>query len=187
VVTSREVPAALAQLGMPVVELGGIEVEDARAILRDKCLDGDECAWSELVERFDGNGLVLRMVADSIRQLFNGDIGEFMEQIPCGTIVGGIRRLLASQFNRLSSIEMDIVCFLADAREALSFSEITAELGPHTSLSIVLEAIESLRHRSFIKSCGPSRGFTLRSVVREYATSELVVSDQPATLLARVA
>jgi transcriptional regulator with XRE-family HTH domain len=187
VLTTREVPAALAQLGVPVVELGGIEVEDARAILRDKSLDGDDCAWSDLVERFDGNGLVLRVVGDSIRQLFNGDIGEFMQQIPTGTIVGGIRRLLDSQFDRLSSIEVDIVCFLADAPEALSFSEITAEFVPHTSLSNVLEAIESLRHRSFIKSGGPSHGFTLRSVVREYATSELDVSDQPATLLARVA
>jgi transcriptional regulator with XRE-family HTH domain len=175
VVTTREVPAALVPLGTPLVELGGIEMQDVRAILRDKCLHGDDCAWSELVERFDGNGLVLRVVGDSIRQLFNGDISEFMELIPRGTLVSGIRRLLDCQFNRLSPVEVDIVSLLADARVALSFAEISARLVPRASLSTVLEAIESLRHRSFIKSSGPSHGFTLRSVVREYATSELVV------------
>jgi hypothetical protein len=34
-----------------VVELAGLEVGDARAMLHDKCLEGDDGAWSDLVER----------------------------------------------------------------------------------------------------------------------------------------
>jgi transcriptional regulator with XRE-family HTH domain len=182
VLTSRDIPSVLVQSGTPLVELGGLEVEDARAMLDDKSLAGDDRVWSELVERFGGNALVLRVVGDSIRQLFNGDIAEFMEQVPSGTMVGGIRRLLDSQFYRLTQAEREIVRLLAIARDPVSFAQISAALIPRTCLSHVLEAIESLRHRSFIESAASSYGFTLRSAVREYVTSQLEgVADNETT------
>jgi hypothetical protein len=57
--------------------------------------------------------------------LFNGDIAEFMEQVPSGTMVGGIRRLLQSQFGRLTPVEVEIVRLLANAPDPVSFAEIS--------------------------------------------------------------
>src|SRR5207237_2827928 len=81
-ITSREAPPELSQLrGSPavhVLELGGLTVTDARALLRAKEMRGDEGDWASVVGRYGGNGLALKIVGESISQVFGGDIGEFM-------------------------------------------------------------------------------------------------------------
>jgi hypothetical protein len=173
VLTSRDLPSSLVHSGAEVLELGGLGVDDARHLLRDQSLVGDERAWSELVYRYGGNGLALRLVAQSIRQLFDGDIASFMEQFPTGTF-GGIRRLLETQMCRLSATEIEIVRLLAVKRQPASFAELSAKLAPRASRTVVLEAIEALRHRSMVELGGLQHGFRLPSVMLEYATDQLV-------------
>src|SRR5215212_8867002 len=62
IVTSREEPSELGPLRgergpVRALDLGGLDVEDGRALLRDKQLNGDEAAWHGLVGRYGGNGL----------------------------------------------------------------------------------------------------------------------------------
>ena len=59
--TSREAPPELGQLGgehaaVHAMELGGLRVAEARSLLADKRLVGDEAAWTSLVTRYGGNG-----------------------------------------------------------------------------------------------------------------------------------
>ena len=149
-------PPSLVQSGAEVVELAGLGVDEAKSLLREAWLEGDERAWSDLVERYGGNPLALQLVADSIRQLFDGDIGTFTEQVPTGTLVGSIRRLLDSEFQRLSPIEIDVARLLALNREPMTFAEISTQLAQAGSRSVLLEAVEALRHRSLLQpaACG---------------------------------
>src|SRR5262249_41654865 len=73
-VTSREVPLSVAHTAARVVEIGGLELVDARQLLLDKSLSGDDEAWTQLVSRYGGNGLALRVVGEAIRSVFGGDI-----------------------------------------------------------------------------------------------------------------
>ena len=172
-VTSRDVPPSLVQSGAEVVELAGLGVDEAKSLLREAWLEGDERAWSDLVERYGGNPLALQLVADSIRQLFDGDIGTFTEQVPTGTLVGSIRRLLDSEFQRLSPIEIDVARLLALNREPMTFAEISTQLAQAGSRSVLLEAVEALRHRSLLQPAACRQGFALQSVVLEYVTDAL--------------
>src|SRR5262249_25022418 len=106
-ITSREEPAELGPLlgeRRPVraVEIAGFGTDDGRALLHDKELDGDDVAWHALIERYGGNGLALRVVGETTRELFGGSIAEYLEfaNATTGVMVGGVRQLLGAQVQR---------------------------------------------------------------------------------------
>src|SRR6185436_9932731 len=93
------------------LELAGFGTDDGRALLDDKQLDGDDAAWQALVERYGGNGLALRVVGETTRELFGGSIAEYLEfaTSTAGVMVGGVRQLLGAQIARLSDLEQEVL------------------------------------------------------------------------------
>ena len=60
-----------------------------------------------LIERYGGNPLAFKIVAQTIVELFGGEIAPFLEQ---GEVVfGSVRELLDEQFARLSAARADRV------------------------------------------------------------------------------
>jgi WD40 repeat protein/transcriptional regulator with XRE-family HTH domain len=178
-VTSREAPPELAVLGGGAVrrlQLGGLGVAEGRVLLAEKQLSGTDEEWATLVARVGGNGLALKVVGESIHDLFDGDIAGFLEQAGEQSIVGGIRRLLAEQIERSSELEQKLLRVLAVEREAVSLSELIGDLGPRVRPAAALEAVEALRRRSLVERAGTTgvAAFTLQSVVLEYVTDRLV-------------
>src|SRR5438132_493613 len=142
VLTSREAPPELATLGSgPAVRalgLGGLGVAEAQALLSDKHLSGDEAGWAQLVGKYGGNGLALKLAAETIYQVFGGDIASFinLEQAGPGTTLGGIRRLLETQVEqRLSHLEQDLLRWIAIEREPVALAKLLTELGPSVGRS----------------------------------------------------
>jgi transcriptional regulator with XRE-family HTH domain len=108
VLTSREAPPELAVLDggrARTFHLGGLGVDEAQVLLAPKHLVGTSEQWAELNARFGGNGLALKVVGETILELFGGDIGAFIEETGAASIFGGIRRLLDEQIERSSGIE----------------------------------------------------------------------------------
>src|SRR6266516_1716428 len=116
--------------------------------------------------------LALKIVAQTIVDLFDGQIAPFLEQ---GEVVfGGVRALLDEQYARLSAAEQSVLVWLAIVREPVTVQEVLAVLSAPLPSPQVLEAVESLRRRSLIEP-GPRQGsFTLHSVVMEYVTARLI-------------
>ncbi len=185
VVTSREAPPELAVLGghrSRRLELSGLGVAEGQVLLADKRLSGSSEHWANLIGRFGGNGLALKLVGESIREVFDGDIATFLEESGSGTIFGGIRRLLAEQVVRSSALEQKVLRVLAAEREPVKIAELLADVSPRAARGDVVEAIEALRRRSLIERVegyGVS-AFTLQSVVLEFVTDHLVegVADE---------
>jgi hypothetical protein len=181
VLTSRESPRELALVvggAARAVVLEGLGVDDAHRLLAPKQLLGSEQQWIALNERFGGNGLALKVVGESIRELFGGEIGAFLEMEATGasSVFGGTRRVLAEQIDRGSALEQHVLRLLAVEREPLSIGTLVAELGPAVGSGAVLEAVEALRRRSLVErtEAGASTGFTLQSVVLEFVTNRIV-------------
>jgi WD40 repeat protein len=179
VVTSREAPPELAVLSggaVRTLQLGGLGIAEGQVLLADKQLSANPTDWANLISRFGGNGLALKVVGESIREVFGGDIGAFLDESGVGTIVGGIRRLLAEQIERSSALEQDLVTELAVEREPVTVAHLIADMGPRVARGDVLEAVEALRRRSLIEGVKTdgSAAFTLQSVVLEYVTDRLV-------------
>jgi WD40 repeat protein/transcriptional regulator with XRE-family HTH domain len=182
--TSREVPPELAVLGGGVrgLELRGLGTAEAQALLADKQLQAESATWVSLVDRYNGNGLALKIVGETIRQVYDGDVAGFLGDAVAtyGTVFGGIRRLLDAQAERLSPVERDILTRLAVQREPISVAEVSREMAPSVGRSAVVEAIETLRRRSLVERGEPGVTFTLQSMVLEYVTDRLVetVADE---------
>jgi len=151
--------------------LSGLAQENAQEIFKDKDLSITAEQGRALVEQYAGNPLALKIVATTIKELFNGDITEFLEQ---GTVFfGDIYNLLDQQFNRLSTVEKQIMFWLAINREWVSLSELREDIIPAVAPRSLLEALESLQLRSLIENTH-TVGFTQQPVIMEYVTERLI-------------
>jgi WD40 repeat protein len=172
--TTREKPKEVAILegerhSVRSLQLEGLRKE-GQEIFKEKGLSGSELELNALSDRYAGNPLALKVVATTIRDLFEGNISEFLSQEKA--VFGDIRDVLDQQFERLSALEKEIMYWLAIAREPISLSELREDFVLQVSPLQLLEALESLSRRSLIEK-NASR-FTQQSVVMEYVTSRLI-------------
>ncbi len=175
--TSREKPADLVPLEgsrSPVraVRLAGLDGRAGAQLLAEQDVAGSPHDRERLVEVYRGNPLALKIVAQTIVELFGGEIVPFLEQ---GEVVfGGMRELLDEQFERLSAFEQTVFSWLAILREPVSLKELLAVLSTPRDRVQVLEALDGLGRRSLIERGQRPGSFTLQSVVLEYATARLI-------------
>ncbi len=123
-----------------------------------------------LCDRYGANPLALKIVSASIRELFDGNIGAFLQEDT--VIFNGLRRLLDQQFERLSALEQGVMYELAINREWTTSTELTEDIVPAVPRKNLLEALESLSWRSLIEH--KSVSYTQQPVVMEYVTEQLV-------------
>ncbi|MBA3871231.1 MAG: helix-turn-helix domain-containing protein, partial [Anaerolineae bacterium] len=185
--TSREKPEGLsAQEGsrspVRVLRLAQLDVGACEQLLAEKNISGSASEQGRLIEAYTGNPLAIKIVMQTIVDLFDGEIGLFLEQ---GEVIyGDVRELLNQHFMRLSSLEQSVLLWLAILREPAALDELLRVLVTPVPKARILEAIESLFRRSLIER-GQRRGsFTLQSVVLEYVTSR-IVSDASEAIQAR--
>jgi len=175
ILTSREKSVGIAvkegkTLPVRSLRMTGLPLVEAQKILRDKGVVGSEDESKQLIERYSGNPLALKIAATSISSLFGGDIRKFLDQ---GTVIfGDLWDLLDRQFNRLSPAEKEIMHRLANYRDSMSFSELRENCSGSISPQELLEALESLVCRSLIER--HSTSFTQQSVVVEYLSARAI-------------
>jgi WD40 repeat protein/transcriptional regulator with XRE-family HTH domain len=175
--TSREKPAELVALEgsrLPVrsLRLTGLDAAVGARLLAEKDVADMPAERERLIERYGGNPLALKIVAQTIVDLFDGEVAPFLEQ---GEVVfGGVRQLLAEQFERLSPLEQMALRWLAILREPVTLDDLVARLSTPLSRIQMLEVVEALRRRSLLERGQQPGSFTLHSVVLEFATEQLI-------------
>jgi WD40 repeat protein len=175
--TSREKPATIAPLEghrSPVrtLQLAGLDTDAATQLLDEKRVTPSIVERTQLVALYQGNPLALKMVAQTIVDVFGGAITPFLDQ--GDVIFGGVRDLLDQQFARLSVLEQTVVLWLAVLREPVSLHDLLNVFRMPTTAALLLEAVEGLRRRSLIEQGQRMGSFTLQSVVLEYITARLI-------------
>lgn len=175
ILTSREKPRGLGakegeQRPIRSLRLTGLPQAEGRAILAAKGCSASEAETQVLVEHYAGNPLALKIVATTIQELFDGNIAQFLQQDV--VIFGDISDLLEQQFNRLSTLEQQVMYWLAVNREWVSLSELQTDIVPAVTARSLLEALESLQQRSLIEKQAIT--FTQQPVVMEYVLDRLI-------------
>ena len=182
VLTSREKPRELAaweggMLPVRSLQMDGVEIADGQAILTAKglALSDSKDHGEELIRRYVGNPLALKLVATTIQELFNGDIEQFLSEDTL--IFDDICTLLDQQFDRLSALEKQVMYWLAINREPTSIQALNEDVIPTVldapvSKSKLLDTLRSLGNRSLIEKTAGK--FTQQPVVMEYLTNQLV-------------
>ena len=155
------------------LRLAGLETSACEQILGERGVVGSEQERERLIEWYGSNPLALKIVAQTIVELFGGEIAPFLEQ---GEVVfGGVRELLAEQFDRLSAGTNRARSYgWRSCASRSPLEELLDVQGIPSPRVQVLEALEALRRRSLIEPGKLPGSFTLQSVVLEYATARLI-------------
>src|SRR5262249_49948860 len=131
------------------LRLAGLDASASEQLLAEKDVMGSTSERARLIEAYAGNPLALKIVAETILELYGGEIAPFLEQ---GAVVfRSVRELLDEQFARLSADEQTVVLWLAILREPVSIEEVLVALATPLPRAQVLDALEALRRRSLIE------------------------------------
>ena len=182
-VTSRERPHDLAHLeedtpAVRFLSLSGLPIDAGCQMLAARGVDGDAATLADLVQRYSGNPLALKLAAETVDSLFAGDLPAFLQAD--ARIYGDIRDVLDEQFARLSSLERELLIWLAVVREPVSYTVFRDLLAQPPAPRLVLEATRSLQRRSLLETY--EEGLGLQNVVLEY-TTELLIENMGRALI----
>ena len=174
--TSREKPKEIAQLegkSRPVrsLELAGLSVAEGKQIFTEI---GEFAAtaseWQQLVAFYNGNPLVLELVAKHVSEVFDGEIAAFLHE---GTpLFHDLRDLLDWHFDRLSEPEQEIMYWLAINREPVAIAELKADILSPIAKEQVSATLQLLQRHFPLERKG--NRFTHQPVVMEYMTNRLI-------------
>ncbi|MGK7889697.1 MAG: NB-ARC domain-containing protein [Leptolyngbyaceae cyanobacterium] len=170
ILTGWEKPKEVARLegqNRPVrsMRVKGLD-QGASEILAEQGLQ-DKQIWDDLIMAYRGNPLALKIIAATIKDLFGGSVTEFLDQNTF--YLGDFTYLLYKQFERLSSLEREIMAILAQG-SPLELGTLRQAIATDTSTSDTLKALESLGRRSLIEKVATPSGtqFTLQPMMMKY-------------------
>lgn len=152
-------------LSVCLLQLTGLG-EAATEILREKSLL-DEEQWPELINLYQGNPLWLKLVAQTINNLFNGRVSQYLSYQP--VFLGDeLTPILQQHYQRLSAIEKQAIALISHETEPFSFTLLMSKCqGSQVEL---FKAIQSLDRRGIIAklSCESETIFTIPPVLKQY-------------------
>ena len=179
IITSREKPKEVGLLEGPnlavrTVQLSGLTSVEGREIFNAKgCLVASDGIFEEVCSHYAGNPLALKIAAAAVQEVCGGDLKQLIPFLRQGKIqFDDINDLLEGQFNRLSSIEQQVMYWLAVNREPVSVQELEADMRRETVAFRLFNALQSLVRRAFIEQ--NDKQFALQPVVLEYVTTRLI-------------
>jgi hypothetical protein len=147
----------------------------AGEILREKGLV-EEDSWQDLINAYRGNPLYLKIVANLIRDLFNGRVSDYLKYNPL-LLCEELKVILNQHFERLSTLEIEVISYMGRQVESVATAKLLEDI--QISPSELFSAIQSLERRSLIEKQTQDNQtvFTLAPVVREFVKSQYSLSD----------
>ena len=174
-ITTRENPHGLTRLtqadtSVQSLPLAGLPATTGCELLEHAGLSESVETLAQLVDRYSGNPLALKLVGRTVEDFYGGDVTAFLQDDTA--IFEDIRAVLDQQFERLNSLEQDILIWLAIEREPVTLTELQHKLLHPPRQRQLLEAIYRLQRRSLLEKL--PQGFGLQNVIIEYLTDRLV-------------
>lgn len=175
ILVSREKPVeftALSTTSGPVrsIVLQALDLSSIRAILEANGLYGTIDQWQQIASDYSGNPLALKLAAESINELFDGDLATFLSSN--ASLFQAIREMLEQQFARLSLLEREVLYWLAIEREAVSIGILQENIGTTVPKLHLLEALRSLLRRSLVEQ--RLNQFAVPQLVQAYIHERLI-------------
>ena len=177
IVISREKMGELTELearGLPAatLTLRGLSEAACRRLLAGRQIRGTDAEWAALAHQCGGNPLALKLVAEPIVDRFGGDISAFLASNVA--LLERVRTLIEQHVKRLSPLELDLLRWLAVAREPIAAADLVAMSMAPVARVYLLEALEGLRRRNLVERGATLPAFFLHSMVMEYVTERVV-------------
>ena len=149
--------------------LSGFSLEDARLFLAGNT----ERDWDRLIEIYQGHPLALKIAKNTIQDIFNGNIAEFVAQKTF--IFGEIEEIFDRLFESLSKLETEIIYWLTIESEPISLSQIQKNITSFTNAELI-EGLISLEKRGLLETSQfqTQSLFTIGSIIKAYTSKKLI-------------
>ena len=149
--------------------------KDAQEIFKARGLSGHQY-WRQLIEIYRGNPQELKLVANTIKDIFGGNVAEFFgQQTYLGVIVHeNSQEYLDETFKRLSPLEQNIMYGLAFEGKPIERGQLQERFQGKVYGSEITKALASLSRRSLIEVTVDSgkQYFSLQPVVMKHIARE---------------
>jgi hypothetical protein len=174
VFTSRVKPLELSNskrtnLSVRIMDLDGLSVLASKEIIDEYSLAGSADEIKKVVSLYSGNPLALKLVAATIQDWYDGNIGQFIKEPQPAVSLDSV---LDNQFNQLNDTEKEVVYRIGIHRDSLPLSKLLNDTKSTKNKNQILESIQSLSRKSMIAE--DENGFSLPSVLIEYINQRLV-------------
>lgn len=178
ILTSREKNREVALLEGAVapvraLPLQGLALAEGKQLFESKgCFGLSDLEWCGVLNHYAGNPLALNMVAALMQDLADGDMAELLPYLRESKYqFRGIDDLLTRQFERLSSVERQVMYWLAVNRETISLTDLQSDIVSESVKRQLLDALQSLGRRCLVERI--EKQWSLQPVVMEYVTNRL--------------
>ncbi|MGD1863713.1 MAG: hypothetical protein ACFB0D_04085, partial [Phormidesmis sp.] len=176
--TSREKPKEL----LSVLEgdslarlytLDGLKDYEAARMLSQFRLRGKAADYKELVDRYYGHPMALRLAANAVKDMFYGRIRDFLDQEI--SVFDDLRSVLKTQFRRLSPAEIEVMYWLAINHAPCMLEDLQADVVSQDLKENLLYTLQSLERRFLVdvKHVGGA-SFELHPIVAEYVLNRFI-------------
>ncbi len=169
----REISGAKVRL----FRLKGLPEQDAFSLLESYGISSACRGRKLLIRSYQGHPLALKMAAEIISNIHNGNIGEFLNNsLFIGDVMLG---LLDAQFDHLSSLKQEIVKYLARQSERITLNQLLEVFVKSVALSAseIKNSLDDLLQRSLIEKETARSGevcFWLEPIVRKYVNARFI-------------
>lgn len=152
-------------LAVCLLQLTGLG-EAATEILREKGLL-DEDRWPELINLYQGNPLWLKLVAQTINNLFSGRVSQYLSY-QAVLLSDELTPILQQHYQRLSESEKHAIAQLSNESKPVSITQLMAKC--QGSQGELFKAIQSLVRRGMIEkfSYENETVFTIQPILKKY-------------------
>lgn len=140
--------------------------EAATEIIREKGLL-DEDRWPELINLYQGNPLWLKLVAQTINNLFSGRVSQYLSY-QAVLLNDELTPILHQHYQRLSECEKHAIAQLSNESKPVSITQLMAKC--QGSQGELFKAIQSLVRRGMIEkfSYENETVFTIQPILKKY-------------------
>lgn len=123
--------------------------------------------WDKLVTLYKEHPTYLKIISGTIKQLYNGDLTEFLNQ-ENNLFIGDIKLYLQPLLERLSELEKKVINWLTTQNQPVNITQISANLELSKSESGIL--IQSLLRRCLVEKVVIEDKFyyELNNIFKEY-------------------
>lgn len=177
--TSRERPPEIDNLELNnnyLLDLRGLPPIDGKQIFQRMhgFTANSEDDWKHLITLYDGNPLALRFVAKLIREDYNGEVSQFLNE--GNPVFRDIEKLFDWHFERLSEAENELLNWLALNREPVNKEDLKIDILSPENRDEISSNLHKLQDRIPLEKVTKDKltAFTLQPVLIEYINKKLI-------------
>lgn len=141
----------------------------AKEILKESKLS-DESEWNNLINTYQGNPLFLKITVNTIQEVFDGRLGEFLKyEQPY--LSEELKIVLDQQWQHLPEFEQTIIACISREYEPVSLNKLLVD--SQLNYQQLFKIIQSLKRRFLIESNEKKQEslFTVSEILRHYVRS----------------